>query len=80
MNTVRCFGTDGFLAPFSLLQKDINIAKGHLFKGNAPVSIAVIKKLAEAFVKADTRQAADKLMSTIKKVRALRVTLAKSKS
>jgi hypothetical protein len=61
-------GGTGFMAPFSLLEKQINIAKGHLFAFHQPVDIEDIKDLALAFVREDTRSAADDLLTSIRNV------------
>jgi chitinase len=61
-------GGTGFLEPFSLLEKQINIAKGHLFAKHQPIDLSDVTDLALAFVREDTRSAADKLLSPIRNV------------
>lgn len=65
---MACLGTDRFLKPFSLLERQVNVAKGHLFKGNHPVALTKITGLVNDFIKADTRKAADDLLSVHKSV------------
>ncbi|KAK3369407.1 hypothetical protein B0T24DRAFT_580387 [Lasiosphaeria ovina] len=64
---MTALGANGYRAPFSLLQKSVNIAKGKVFSLNAsPVSLTIIQNLAENAMKLDTKEAADKLLSAIR--------------
>ena len=64
---MTCLGANGFRSPFSLLEKSVNIAKGKVFSLNAsPVSLTIIQNLAEDAMKLDTKEAADKLLSSIR--------------
>lgn len=65
---MTALGANGYRAPFSLLQKSVNIAKGKLFGLHAPVSLTVIQNFAEDAMKLDTKEAADKLLSSIRTV------------
>ena len=67
---MSCLGANGYRAPFSLLQKSVNIAKGKVFSlKSSPVSLTIIQNLAEDAMKLDTKEAADKLLSSIRTVR-----------
>jgi hypothetical protein len=46
-----------------LLDKAVNMAKGKLFMGNMPVREKVIQDLTTKFIRADTRAAANKLLT-----------------
>lgn len=63
---LTCLGAYGFRQPFNLLEKGVNIAKGHLMQGHDPVEMGKIREKATALVRTDTPQAADELLSTIK--------------
>jgi hypothetical protein len=56
-------GGTGWLEPFLLLDKAVNMAKGKLFMGNMPVREKVIQDLTTKFIRADTRAAANKLLT-----------------
>jgi hypothetical protein len=61
-------GGTGWLEPFLLLEEAVNMAKGKLFMGNMPVREKVIQDLTTKFIRADTRAAADKLLTVHRKV------------
>ncbi len=69
---MSALGANGYRAPFSLLQKSVNIAKGKIFSlKSAPVSLTLIQNFAEDAMKLDTKEAADKLLSAIRTVSTL---------
>ncbi|KAI7201665.1 glycoside hydrolase family 18 protein [Hortaea werneckii] len=50
---MTCLGAYGFRQPFTLLEKGVNIAKGHLMLGHDPVDMEKIRQKATALVRKD---------------------------
>ncbi|KAL9618371.1 MAG: hypothetical protein Q9160_006879 [Pyrenula sp. 1 TL-2023] len=65
---MAALGAYGYLEPFSLLQKSVNVAKGNLFGLKMPVDLNIIDQLVAEVMRLDTKEAADKLLSTIRTV------------
>ncbi len=69
---MNCLDSNGYQAPFSLLQKLVNIAKGKVFSLKAaPISLTIVQNLAEDAMKLDTQEAEDKLLPSIRTVSSL---------
>lgn len=65
---MACLGAEKFLQPFSLLDKQVNRAKGALFRGINLVAVARVTAAVEAFVRTDARREADALLSLVRNV------------
>lgn len=71
---MHCLGSTFFRRPFSLLEKQVNIAKGNLFAFKNPVGLDAIKKAAKLAVSVDTKAATDKMLSLIRVVSHIKFT------
>ncbi|KAK7915206.1 glycoside hydrolase superfamily [Apiospora marii] len=60
---MTALGANGWREPFVLLQKSVNIAKGHVFKEESAVAHDKIEMFARRAMKLDTEKAADELLS-----------------
>ena len=65
---MHCLGSTLFRRPFSLLEKQVNGAKGKLFAFKNPVGLGLIKKRAETVVRVDTKASVDTVLSLIRVV------------